>query len=85
MVMSPTATADIARVLPQQGMILLVWMLGGFLTLAGALTYAELGALFPRAGGMYHFLKEAYSPFWGFLFGGLVAALGAALARLAED
>jgi APA family basic amino acid/polyamine antiporter len=62
-------TADIARVLPHAGMILVVWMLGGLLTLAGALTYAELGALFPRAGGMYHFLKEAYGPFWGFLFG----------------
>jgi APA family basic amino acid/polyamine antiporter len=62
-------TADIARVLPHQGMILLVWAVGGLLTLAGALTYAELGALFPRAGGMYHFLKEAYGPFWGFLFG----------------
>jgi APA family basic amino acid/polyamine antiporter len=62
-------TADIARVLPHQGMILLVWTLAGFLTLAGALTYAELGAMFPRAGGMYHFLKEAYGPFWGFLFG----------------
>ena len=62
-------TADIARVLPHQGMILLVWALGGLLTLAGALTYAELGALFPRAGGMYHFLKEAYGPFWGFLYG----------------
>ncbi len=61
--------ADIARVLPHQGMILLVWALGGFLTLAGALTYAELGAMFPRAGGMYHFLKEAYGTFWGFLFG----------------
>ena len=62
-------TADIARVLPHQGMVLLVWTLAGFLTLAGALTYAELGAMFPRAGGMYHFLKEAYGPFWGFLFG----------------
>jgi APA family basic amino acid/polyamine antiporter len=38
-------------------------------TLAGALTYAELGALFPRAGGQYEFLKEAYGRFWGFLFG----------------
>jgi APA family basic amino acid/polyamine antiporter len=62
-------TADIARVLPHQGMILLVWTLGGFLTLAGALTYAELGALYPRAGGMYHYLKEAYGTFWGFLYG----------------
>jgi len=62
-------TADIARVLPHEGMILLVWTLGGFLTLAGALTYAELGALYPRAGGMYHYLKEAYGTFWGFLYG----------------
>ena len=62
-------TADIARVLPHPGMILLVWGLAGLLTLAGALTYAELGAMFPRAGGMYHFLKEAYGPFPGFLFG----------------
>jgi APA family basic amino acid/polyamine antiporter len=62
-------TADMARVLPHQGMILLVWALGGFLTLAGALTYAELGALYPRAGGMYHYLKEAYGTFWGFLYG----------------
>lgn len=62
-------TADIARALPHQGVILGVWVLGGLLTLAGALTYAELGALFPRAGGMYHFLKEAYGPLWGFLYG----------------
>jgi APA family basic amino acid/polyamine antiporter len=62
-------TADIARILPHEGMILLVWVLGGFLTLAGALTYAELGALYPRAGGMYHYLKEAYGTFWGFLYG----------------
>jgi APA family basic amino acid/polyamine antiporter len=62
-------TADIARVLPHSGLILLLWLLGGLVTLAGALTYAELGGLFPRAGGQYHFLKEAYSPFWGFLYG----------------
>jgi APA family basic amino acid/polyamine antiporter len=62
-------TADIARVLPHQGMILVVWVLGGALTLAGALTYAELGAMFPLAGGIYHYLKEAYGTFWGFLYG----------------
>ncbi len=62
-------TADMARVLPHQGLILGVWALGGLLTLAGALTYAELGALYPRAGGMYHYLKQAYGPFWGFLYG----------------
>jgi APA family basic amino acid/polyamine antiporter len=62
-------TADIARVLPGQGWILLVWLVGGLLTLAGALTYSELGALYPHAGGMYHYLKEAYGPLWGFLYG----------------
>jgi APA family basic amino acid/polyamine antiporter len=62
-------SADVARALPHHGLILLVWALGGLLTLAGALTYAELGALYPRAGGMYHYLKEAYGPFVGFLFG----------------
>lgn len=62
-------TGDIARVLPHAGLILLVWIAGGLLTLAGALSYAELGAMFPRAGGQYHYLKEAYGPLWGFLFG----------------
>jgi APA family basic amino acid/polyamine antiporter len=62
-------TGDIAKVLPYPGLILLVWLAGGLLTLAGALTYAELGVLFPHAGGMYHFLKEAYGPLPGFLFG----------------
>ena len=62
-------TSDIARVLPRGGWILAVWVAGGLLTLAGALTYAELGAMFPRAGGIYHYLKEAYGPLPGFLFG----------------
>ena len=90
---SALKTADIARVLPHEGMILLVWTLGGFLTLAGALTYAELGALYPRAGGMYHYLKEAYGTFWGFLYGwacflvimsGGIAALALPLDAIAE-
>jgi APA family basic amino acid/polyamine antiporter len=62
-------TGDIARVVPHAGMILVLWAVGGILTLAGALTYAELGVLFPRAGGQYQFLKEAYGPLPGFLFG----------------
>lgn len=62
-------TGDIARVLPHPGLILFVWILGGVFTLAGALTYAELGGMFPRAGGQYQYLKEAYGIFWGFLFG----------------
>jgi APA family basic amino acid/polyamine antiporter len=62
-------TADMAKVLPHPGLILLVWLAGGLLTLAGALTYGELGVLFPRAGGLYHFVKEAYGPLVGFLYG----------------
>ena len=62
-------TSDMAKVLPHAGLVLLVWLAGGLLTLAGALTYAELGVMFPRAGGQYQYLKEAYGPFWGFLFG----------------
>src|SRR5260221_1999715 len=60
-------TGDMARALPHPGLILLAWLLGGLLTLAGALSYAELGALFPRAGGQYVFLKEAYGPVVGLL------------------
>ncbi|HYG61386.1 MAG TPA: amino acid permease, partial [Thermoanaerobaculia bacterium] len=80
-------TSDMARVLPRPGLILLVWLVGGLLTLAGALTYAELGVMFPRAGGLYHFIKETYGPLWGFLYGwtaflvimsGGIAALGVA-------
>jgi APA family basic amino acid/polyamine antiporter len=63
------AAADVVRAVPHAGLVLLLWVLGGLLTIAGALTYAELGGMFPRAGGQYHFLKEAYGPFWGFLFG----------------
>jgi APA family basic amino acid/polyamine antiporter len=62
-------TSDMARALPHPGLILLVWAVGGLLTLAGALSYAELGAMYPQAGGLYHFLKEAYGPVWGFLYG----------------
>src|SRR6185436_2612383 len=63
------AAADVARAVPHPGLLLILWVLGGLLTMAGALTYAELATMFPKAGGQYHFLKEAYGPFWGFLFG----------------
>ena len=62
-------TADIARRLPHAGWIVAVWVVGGLLSLAGALTYAELGAMFPRAGGIYHYLREAFGPLTGFLYG----------------
>jgi APA family basic amino acid/polyamine antiporter len=62
-------TGDIARLCPQPALILGLWAAGGLFALAGALAYGELGAMFPRAGGQYQFLKEAYGPLWGFLFG----------------
>jgi APA family basic amino acid/polyamine antiporter len=62
-------TSDVARALPHAGLVLLAWICGGLLAIAGALTYAELGTMMPRAGGPYHFLKEAYGPLFGFLKG----------------
>lgn len=50
-------------------MVLLVWLFGGLLSLAGALTYAEMASAMPEAGGEYVYLRHAYGPFWGFLFG----------------
>src|SRR5262245_37312306 len=50
-------------------LVALVWIVGGVLSLLGALALAELGAMMPRAGGNYVFLKEGYSPLWGFLWG----------------
>jgi APA family basic amino acid/polyamine antiporter len=61
--------ADIARAIPHPGLIVGVWAAGGLLTLAGALTFGELGSMFPRAGGQYHYLKEAYGALPAFLFG----------------
>lgn len=64
-----TTTGLIAEALPNPRWILLVWIVGGFLTLCGALTYAELGSALPRAGGEYVYLHAAYGPFCGFLNG----------------
>jgi APA family basic amino acid/polyamine antiporter len=61
----------IAGLLPHPGAILFVWLAGGFLSLAGALANAELGAMFPRAGGDYVYLREAFHPAAGFLVGWL--------------
>ena len=49
-------------------MVFIVWVVGGLLSLAGALSYAELAAALPEAGGEYAFLREAYGPMWGFLY-----------------
>src|SRR5437763_1457403 len=61
-------TGSIAESIPDARFILLVWIAGGVLSLAGALTFAELGALMPRAGGQYVFLREAFGDATGFLF-----------------
>jgi basic amino acid/polyamine antiporter, APA family len=64
-----TTTGFIAGYIPDASLIMAVWALGGMLTLFGALTYGELGGAFPRAGGDYIYLKEAYGPLAGFLVG----------------
>jgi APA family basic amino acid/polyamine antiporter len=83
-------TGIMAQALPSPGLILLAWAVGGLITLTGALTYAELGAALPLAGGQYVYLREAFGPLPGFLFGwilflvtmsGSIAALGAAFAE----
>ncbi len=51
------------------GMVFVVWVVGGLLSLFGALSYAELAAALPEAGGEYVYLREAYGPFWGFVYG----------------
>ncbi len=60
---------DVARAVPHPLGVLLVWLAGGGLVLAGALAYAELGAMMPEAGGLYRFLRRAWGPLWGFLYG----------------
>jgi len=64
-----TTPGRIAVLLPTSGLVILAWLLGAGLTIAGALSYAELGASYPEAGGNYVFLRESYGPLWGFLYG----------------
>jgi amino acid transporter len=61
--------AGIAAQLPSASAILALWLLGGVVSLAGALCYAELAAMFPRTGGDYVYVTQTYGRFWGFLFG----------------
>lgn len=83
-------TGFIAEYLPSPGMILTVFLVGGFITLSGALSFAELGAMFPSAGGQYIYIREAYGSWAGFLYGwgffwfiecGGIAALAVAFAE----
>jgi APA family basic amino acid/polyamine antiporter len=82
--------ADIARQVGSSGWLLMVWVVTGLLTIAAALSYGELAAMMPRAGGQYVYLREAYSPLWGFLYGwtlflviqtGTIAAVAVGFAR----
>ncbi|HLJ40596.1 MAG TPA: amino acid permease, partial [Candidatus Acidoferrales bacterium] len=83
-------SADMARQIGSAGWLLVAWAFAGVLTVVGALSYGELAAMMPRAGGMYIFLREAFSPLWGFLYGwtlctviqtGTIAAVAIAFAR----
>lgn len=85
-------SAEMSREIGSSGGLLAAWLLTGVLTVSGALTYGELAAMMPQAGGMYVYLREAFSPLWGFLYGwtlwtviqtGTIAAVSIAFARFA--
>src|ERR1700688_142919 len=82
--------AGISRQTGSPGGLLLTWILTGLLTIFAAISYGELAGMFPRAGGQYVYLREAYSPLWGFLYGwtlflviqtGTIAAVAVGFAR----
>ena len=59
----------IAHRVPEPGLVIGIWIFSGLLVLCGALTLAELGAMLPQSGGLYVYMREAYGPFWAFLYG----------------
>ena len=82
--------AEITRQVGSGGWLLMVWVVTGLLTVAGALSYGELASMMPKAGGQYVYLRESYSPLWGFLYGwtlflviqtGTIAAVAVGFAR----
>ena len=84
--------ADMSRTLGSGGWLLVAWAVTGLLTIAAAISYGELASMIPEAGGMYVYLREAFSPLWGFLYGwtlftviqtGTIAAVAVAFARYA--
>ncbi len=84
------APSLMAGYLNAPGLVILLWLIGGVLSVFGGLSYGELAAAIPRAGGQYVFLREAYGPIWGFLYGwtlflviqtGFIAAVGVAFAK----
>ena len=82
--------ADITRNVGSAGWLIVVWLITGFMTVTAALSYGELSAMYPKAGGQYVYLKEAYNPLIGFLYGwsffsviqtATIAAVGVAFAK----
>jgi APA family basic amino acid/polyamine antiporter len=84
------APSLMANYIQTPGLLILMWVLGGIITICGALSYGELAGAMPKAGGQYVFLKDAYSPLWGFLYGwtlflviqtGFIAAIAIAFGK----
>jgi APA family basic amino acid/polyamine antiporter len=83
-------SAEISREVASPALLIAAWIVTGFLTIVGALTYGELAAMMPRAGGQYVYLRESLGPLWGFLYGwtlflviqtGTIAAVGVAFGK----
>ena len=83
-------SAEIAREVDSPALLIGAWAVAGFLTIVAALSYGELAAMMPRAGGQYVYLREALGPLWGFLYGwtlflviqtGTIAAVGVAFGK----
>ncbi len=83
-------SAEIAREVNSPALLIAAWLVTGFMTIVGALSYGELAAMMPRAGGQYVYLREALGPLWGFLYGwtlflviqtGTIAAVGVAFGK----
>src|SRR5689334_11952018 len=83
-------SAEIAREVDSPALLIGAWLVTGFMTIVGALSYGELAAMMPRAGGQYVYLRESLGPLWGFLYGwtlflviqtGTIAAVGVAFGK----
>jgi APA family basic amino acid/polyamine antiporter len=83
-------SAEIAREVESPALLIAAWLVAGFMTIVAALSYGELAAMMPRAGGQYVYLREALGPLWGFLYGwtlflviqtGTIAAVGVAFGK----
>src|SRR5882724_5810824 len=83
-------SGDIMRNVGSAGWLIAIWLITGFMTITAAVSYGELSGMFPKAGGQYVYLKEAYNPLIAFLYGwsyfaviqtGTIAAVGVAFAK----